>query len=160
MLFCINRQHLLDWSRLWCDWGGQTQWLLPLCGRLSGSGQTSCHYCTSRERVRECFCILSEDGNVCLWTWENCVWSHDLRLKYLCVQVSVLDGVGSVSTYWKISSGRFWESSSCQCQHQLAQWHLRWLPGLYKNTLCLFCRTSLFLVLVPDLFANQFLEDD
>ncbi len=90
----------------------------------------------------ECVCILNEDGNVCLWTWENCVWSHDLRLKYLCVQVSVLDGVGSVSTYWKISTGWFWEISSCQCQHQLAQWHLHWLPGLYINILCLFCRTS------------------
>ncbi len=84
MLFCINRQHLLDWSRLWCDWGGQTQWLLPLCGRLSGSGQTSCHYCTSRERVRECFCILSEDG-MCAYEHEKTVYDLMILDSSICV---------------------------------------------------------------------------
>lgn len=153
--YFLNRQHLLDGSRLWCDRGGQAQRLLPLCGNLSGSGQTPCHYCTSRERVRKRACF-SKDLNVYVWTWENnafaCVQGkNNLGLMYLFVQVSVLDGVGSVSTHRKVSSGRFGENSSCQCQHQLAQWHLHWLPGLYINMMYLFSRTSLLLVVVPNL---------
>lgn len=157
MLFCLNRQHLLDGSRLWCDRGGQAQRLLPLCGHLSRSGQTTCHYCTSRERVRKCVYLFRKDDEKMVYLhFLLCVEGRNgLGLRYLCVQVSVLDGVGSVSTYRKVSSGRFWEISSCQCQHQLAQWHLHWLPGLYINKLCIFSRTSLLLVLVPNVIANQ-----
>lgn len=48
----LYRKHILDGSRLWCDWGGQTERLLPLCGDLPGSWQTTCHHCQSWERVR------------------------------------------------------------------------------------------------------------
>lgn len=46
------RKYLLDWPGLWCDRGGQTEWLLPLCCHFPGPGQTQSHNCPPSERVR------------------------------------------------------------------------------------------------------------
>lgn len=48
------REYLLDWSGLWCDWGGQTEWLIPLRCHFPGFGQTQSYNCPPSERVRCC----------------------------------------------------------------------------------------------------------
>lgn len=46
------RKYLLDWPGLWRDWGGQAEWLFPLCSHFPRLGQTQSHHCPPRERVR------------------------------------------------------------------------------------------------------------